>query len=608
MRYILKDGYIEEIAFGVASIECGGQICSEYTGTIPIGYTSLQAWAIGERGKINAWKVVDGNLVFDNAKYNELLEIWQKEETDNKPLYHKDIYEMQQQIEDIKDISESQYQKATATGQVITIDNVKKVYPRVKLTNIDPYSFSKVDLITTGKNMLINEAISQTINGIAFIQNKDRSITINGTATEAIEYNIGGSSLNTKPLLCFKKGLNYYLSGLENITLKMYYYDRTSRTEVYSGTGGAITFENEDKLVTQIVLSIPTDTTINNVTIYPQLEYGTAATNYEEPNNSVLTIDFSNCIVEGLFPSDTLFPSDELYPVGTTIDYILIEKGNISALINDKVFKISDGNVNIFDGYNTIYTLQNTNVEIEYSINVLEVDNLDYMLGKETSNKKFKVLEDASIQVNNIYQYEGAKILGGDGLLTNLFFSSSGQLASYQKLGFGTNGYDTSGGSIVIYKDTILDIYIPDNFKIVSAIPIIKHSTAQWTTYNGPNTAGYAKNIKLYKYQDGKSYTVDCSNVEEIVNQSDIDVIPAFGNSGWTPSKQAIGQVDTINGTDIATYLKNGHNILLLQTSDDIPSGDSDRIQKDTGLAILQLNIIGYMNIANQEGGDTNGL
>lgn len=607
MRYILdENGYLYDVSIG-SEIECDLGVCTDYTGAIPTGYETIDEWFLSECDTLNAWKIVDGNLVFDNAKYEELQDLWDKQAEDNRPVYHKEIFEMKQQIEDIQDISESQYQKATSIGKVIKIDNVKKVYPRVKLTNIDPYSFSKIDLITTGKNMLKNEATSQTISGIDFIQNNDRSITINGTSTEAIEYNIGGTSLNTSPFLCFKKGLNYYLSS-NGHQIKMYYYDGTDRTEVYSGTGGLITFTDNDKLVTQIVLSIPSNTTIDNITVYPQLEYGTISTDYEEYKNSILTFDFSEYIKEGLYPSDTLFPSDELYPLGTTIDYILIEEGNVSALINGELIDISNGNVNLFNGYNIIYTLQDTNIEIEYSINVLEVDNLDYMLGKETSNKKFKVLEDASIQVNNIYQYEGAKILGGDGLLTNLFFSSSGQLASYQKLGFGTNGYDTSGGSIVIYKDTILDIYIPDNFKIVSAIPIIKHSTAQWTTYNGSNTAGYAKNIKLYKYQDGKSYTVDCSNVEEIVNQSDIDVIPAFGNSGWTPSKQAIGQVDTINGTDIATYLKNGHNILLLQTSDDIPSGDSDRIQKDTGLAILQLNIIGYMNIANQEGGDTNGL
>ena len=36
MRYILKDGYIDEISFG-ATIECKNQTCIEYAGTIPTG-------------------------------------------------------------------------------------------------------------------------------------------------------------------------------------------------------------------------------------------------------------------------------------------------------------------------------------------------------------------------------------------------------------------------------------------------------------------------------------------------------------------------------------------------------------------------------------------
>ena len=182
MRYILNDeGYIEEIAFGVASIEHKDKISTEYTGSIPTGYASLQDWASKENDKLNAWKIVEGNLVFDNAKYLELKELWEQQTEDNRPVYHKEIFEMKQQIEDISDISESQYQKAAATGKIITVDNVKKAYPKVKITDINPYSFSKVDLIATGKNLLKNEAVLQKINGVNFTRNRDRSITIQGT-------------------------------------------------------------------------------------------------------------------------------------------------------------------------------------------------------------------------------------------------------------------------------------------------------------------------------------------------------------------------------------------------------------------------------------------
>lgn len=70
MRYILDDlGYIEEISFG-GYIECNNKTCTEYTGAIPEGYDSLIDWV--EKANIRAYKLVDGNLVFDETRAAEL--------------------------------------------------------------------------------------------------------------------------------------------------------------------------------------------------------------------------------------------------------------------------------------------------------------------------------------------------------------------------------------------------------------------------------------------------------------------------------------------------------------------------------------------------------
>ena len=72
MRYILSDtGYIDAIAFG-ATIECKNKSCTEYTGTVPSGYTSLCEWA--DNANIRAYKIVDGNLVFDEEEDDRLQE------------------------------------------------------------------------------------------------------------------------------------------------------------------------------------------------------------------------------------------------------------------------------------------------------------------------------------------------------------------------------------------------------------------------------------------------------------------------------------------------------------------------------------------------------
>ena len=68
MRYILnKEGYIYDISFG-AEILCELGNCTEYKGKIPSGYSSLEEWHDAEIDSLNAWKIVDGNLVFDASR------------------------------------------------------------------------------------------------------------------------------------------------------------------------------------------------------------------------------------------------------------------------------------------------------------------------------------------------------------------------------------------------------------------------------------------------------------------------------------------------------------------------------------------------------------
>ena len=398
MRYILdNEGYVYNVSFG-AEISCSLGDCTEYTGEVPADYETLEEWHDAEIERLNAWKIVDGNLVFDNAKYKELQIIYEKEEEDNHLVRGKELNVIKNAIEILVDNNKEKYKIDKAEGEVILINDAQTSYADIKITNIDAYSYNKIDLIVNGKNMLSNTAYTQTISGITFTQNEDRSITINGTSTEAIEYNIGGTSNNTSPFLCFKKGLNYYLSGLEKQTIKMYCYDGTEREEVYSGTSGLISFTDSDKLVTQIVLSIENGKTIDNVTIYPQLEYGDVATDYEMYKGKTLSIDFSNYIEEGIFPSNDLYPSDDLYPAGTTINYISIADNSIVIFINDSEHTIEEKNISLFGGIDTIYTIQRTNLIVEYSTNVLDVTNLDFMKSKSTTSNKFKVNPDGSIE------------------------------------------------------------------------------------------------------------------------------------------------------------------------------------------------------------------
>lgn len=67
MRYIANaNGYLQEVSFG-ADIACEGNTCTEYTGAVPTGYDSLEAWYLAESDKLYRWQIIDGALTLDSS-------------------------------------------------------------------------------------------------------------------------------------------------------------------------------------------------------------------------------------------------------------------------------------------------------------------------------------------------------------------------------------------------------------------------------------------------------------------------------------------------------------------------------------------------------------
>ncbi len=352
------NGYVLAVFWG-----CCSGICQEYTGTVPEGYNDLHEWS--ENALINAYYIENGNLALDEERLVELESKIMEDTIDNEPILRKDLYGS-------FDVLEEQYQSETATGKVIAIDNVKKINPKVKITNVES---SLIEIITQTKNMLRNDGKSETIAGVTFTKLISGGITITGTSTEAIEYNLSGSGNNTTSIFSLKNGLDYYLN-IGDLECEMNYL---GTTQVYLGTGGVINLP-EDKEVTQVLLKIPSGTTLNT-TIYPMLEYGSTASEYAIYDEKRLTIDAS---------------------AYENIEYITIEDGLIYTSTNGILNYLGKGNVNLFDGFNTIYALQDTNLEITYNINNLKLE------GTYTKDNNFRILEDGSIECKNATLKDGS--------------------------------------------------------------------------------------------------------------------------------------------------------------------------------------------------------
>lgn len=388
MRYKLDaDGYIQAVSFG-----CYLDNCKEYAGEIPIGYNSLAEWA--DYACIKAYYIdSNGNLQLDLERLAECRRKEAQEAIDYAPLIRKDLYETDE-------ILDSQWIKGYATGEVIALEDIKTIAPRVKITGINPFEYNKFSIYTHGRNMMPCDAVSKEVSGVSFVKNDSGSLTISGVAKEDIEYTVSGGS--EAVIFALKKDHEYYLN-LGDLECELRLLQGDTAMQQYVGPSGLLNLSQSIE-VSEVIIKIPRGKDMD-ITFFPQLEYGNAFTEYEPYKRKALEIDFSEAWPKSLYPSDKLYASDTLY-VGKTqavLDYVILRDGCVFACINGREQAVGTGNVGLFSAYDTIYATKDTVMEIEYSTNVYDVNSLEFLQGKSTTTNQFRILKDGSIEAHNGY-------------------------------------------------------------------------------------------------------------------------------------------------------------------------------------------------------------
>ena len=132
-------------------------------------------------------------------------------------------------------------------------------------------------------NILNNTLTSETRNGITITVNKDKSITINGTATALTVFPLGEVNL--------VKNNTYTLSGADNGSTSSYRLDMrlSAGGNIYNGwlhapkdSDNKPTYTMTENITLYPHLRIQSGATINNVIIYPKVEESPIATGYSE--------------------------------------------------------------------------------------------------------------------------------------------------------------------------------------------------------------------------------------------------------------------------------------------------------------------------------------
>lgn len=147
------------------------------------------------------------------------------------------------------------------------------------------------NITSCGKNLLPNNITSQTINGLTITKNDDNSVTINGTTTAY-------TALSFIENFILPKGdytPSYHYNGqfpeqgsiwtiatdLEDNQIFGFPIDYNSTKTL-----------NENTTFSKIGIAIQTDKEINNLTLYPMIEQGTEATEYEPYQGTTTTTFF----------------------------------------------------------------------------------------------------------------------------------------------------------------------------------------------------------------------------------------------------------------------------------------------------------------------------
>ena len=151
-------------------------------------------------------------------------------------------------------------------------------YPMIRLATIEdnlyePYGY-KVPVVVSSKNLLQNNATTQTRNGVTFTINEDKSISCNGTASSNAFFKIGDIQLKKN---CIMSGCP---EGGANNSYVMRLYNNGSVFKTDSGNGVLINSEIQNGYAE---IRIAAGYTCDNLTFYPMIRLASIEDDTYEP-------------------------------------------------------------------------------------------------------------------------------------------------------------------------------------------------------------------------------------------------------------------------------------------------------------------------------------
>ena len=213
-------------------------------------------------------------------------------------------------------------------------DNMEEI--GVVVSPTEPTTNEKVWL-QKGKNLLKLEETSKTLNGVTMTINSDGSITLNGTATDNTPFYI--SKQKIKLIGDYTFGITTDFSAIgHGFEVGGYVYGADGQYKYNISTNQPTKTLSDGEYISNFNIYFSSGAVFNNFVIYPQLEQGSTATEYEAYIDKKIYCKNDNGVFEEFVNAETMGIETITNENGTAIkfpDGTLICKGMVSVPANN---------------------------------------------------------------------------------------------------------------------------------------------------------------------------------------------------------------------------------------------------------------------------------
>jgi len=481
---------------------------------------------------------------------------------------------------------EEEYEYVEATGTNVTLDNTSEAI------------FNKIDLLGntsqvsySGQNLLPNNAITRTANGITFTKNSDGSITMNGTCTGNVDLYFVGNYDNYSDfgLTTGTYNLNGCTNGSEQTYMLFAVLRRNGNIYYYSSVnanGRVMIVETGDEF--RIFIRVFNGQVLNNITIYPQINTGSTALPY---------IPY----VGGIPSPNPNYPQDIHVVSGdNTIDICgknLCPDNFTNGVFNNNTGLIQSHDNNHISYENYIKVLPSTQYYIKHNHNFNGTGStsiFEYDKNKNFIQRQgFVGTNSTAFTTTATTQYINISVFDNGGA------SLSGFECQIEKSNQATTYEPYIGNSYPIYLGVENLLQNTATTQTINGITFIKNSDGS-VLVNGTATANAILILNSFEFQGNTTYTLNGCPSSGSGSTYKLD---AFGSSGLSEDIGNGVQISAGGTRNIRIVVFNGTTINNLLFKPQITKGNTSHSYTPYGKAIELCKIGTYQDYIYKENG-----